>query len=253
MTYGYYFRYFLIIAFLFIAAKSYRNTKKKFILKVNGFKQLASYLVTFSLACVFLTDLIFALKGTACPPFAIDLEFPLKNGQFCILHGGSNKIINPHYPVLAQRYALDIVQLNTLGSRTSKWNPKKLEDFKIFKTSVYSPCEGTIVEAQDGYQDLQPSKMDPKNPAGNYIAIAKKDSDIVIILAHLLKGSILIQEGDFIEKGQLLAKVGNSGNTSEPHLHIHSVSNKSGDILFTGKGVPMKFNSRYLVRNDRIN
>lgn len=55
------------------------------------------------------------------------------------------------------------------------------------------------------------------------------------------KGSIVVKEGDEIKTGQALGKVGNSGNTSEPHLHIHAEKD--------GLGVPITFNNRFLVRN----
>jgi hypothetical protein len=93
--------------------------------------------------------------------------------------------------------------------------------------------------------------MDPDNPAGNYIAIAMKESDIVIILAHLEKGSIKVKNGNAVLEGQIIASVGNSGNTTEPHLHMHSVVNHTGDFLFSAKGIPMKFQGKFLVRNDR--
>jgi murein DD-endopeptidase MepM/ murein hydrolase activator NlpD len=93
--------------------------------------------------------------------------------------------------------------------------------------------------------------MDPDNPAGNYLAIEMESSPFTIVLAHVQKSSFLIEKGERVQKGQPLCRVGNSGNTSEPHLHIHAV--KSGeDLLFEGAGIPMKFNHRFLVRNNRV-
>lgn len=58
------------------------------------------------------------------------------------------------------------------------------------------------------------------------------------------KGSIVVAEGEEVKTGQLLGKVGNSGNTSEPHLHIHAEKD--------GKGIPITFNDRFLVRNNLV-
>ena len=94
--------------------------------------------------------------------------------------------------------------------------------------------------------------MDPENPAGNYIAIAKDTTDIVIILAHLKKDSIEVKKNDYVRQGQKLGRVGNSGNTSEPHLHIHAVKKNEDDFLFSGMGIPMLFDGHFFVRNDTV-
>lgn len=199
-----------------------------------------------------MVNIFLALEGSRAPLHAIDLEFPLKGGDFSVVQGGANQIINHHFHISAQKYAIDVVQLNHFGIRENKLNPKNLEDFNIYGAIVYSPCNGVVVKAVDDYPDLTPPLMDPENPAGNYLAISKKDSDVIVILAHLKQGSLKVKNGESVSKGQALAQVGNSGNTSEPHLHIHSVLNHTGDFLFTGQGVPMTFKNRFLVRNDRI-
>jgi murein DD-endopeptidase MepM/ murein hydrolase activator NlpD len=56
------------------------------------------------------------------------------------------------------------------------------------------------------------------------------------------QGSVAVAEGDVVREGQLLGTVGNSGNTSEPHLHIHAEKD--------GEGVPIRFGGRFLVRNN---
>ena len=111
---------------------------------------------------------------------------------------------------------------------------------------------GTVIETVSSFNDLSPGALDPDNPAGNYIAIKHVSFDIVIILAHLRENSLLVKQGDTIKEGQPIAKVGNSGNTTEPHLHIHCVTNTTHDFLFKGQGVPMIFESKFLVRNDLV-
>lgn len=245
-------RYPLLFGFFIVAFKSAKNTKRKMTAPALNFKSIFSYGISGLLSCLFLWGIISAGIGLICPVDAVDLDFPLKNGTFSIIHGGSNISINHHRIVAAQKLALDIVQINHLGTRTKCWNPKKMEDFNIFCSNVYSPCNGVIVEALDQYPDLEPLQMDPENPGGNYIAIAVEEQNNVVILAHLKKGTIQVKKGDSVQKGQFLAKVGNSGNTTEPHLHIHCVKKNSLDFFFSGKPVPMKFNDRFLTRNDII-
>lgn len=76
--------------------------------------------------------------------------------------------------------------------------------------------------------------------------IACRDAELV--LAHLKNGSLAVQEGAMVITGQKLGQAGNSGNTSEPHLHIHAVQTGSpGEMV--GKGVPILFEDTFPVRN----
>lgn len=95
--------------------------------------------------------------------------------------------------------------------------------------------------------DLIPPESDRKNPAGNHILINCKGADV--ILAHLQQGSITVQAGNAVKVGQAIAKVGNSGNTIEPHLHIHARKENTGKSILNGEGMPIIFDSRFLVRN----
>lgn len=183
---------------------------------------------------------------------SINFAFPLKGFLLHVAQGGNSVLINHHYKISAQKFGVDLVQLNQYGERSKTLFPKSLDDFFIYAALVYSPCEGKVIQLKDGLENQQIGWMDRDHPAGNYVAIHKKDSHAVVILAHLLKGSLLIQEGDTVSTGQPLAKVGNSGNTSEPHLHIHCVSDNAEDFLFKGEGIPMIFNRDFLSRNDLI-
>lgn len=62
-------------------------------------------------------------------------------------------------------------------------------------------------------------------------------------LAHLQKGSVRVETGDPVKMGQSIALVGNSGNTSEPHLHIHAVDPTSG------KAIPLTIDGLTPARN----
>ena len=92
--------------------------------------------------------------------------------------------------------------------------------------------------------DLTPPHSDPAHPVGNHVALACDGHDAIVYLAHMQEGSVLVQTGDEVQTGQPLGKVGNSGNTSEPHLHIHAE--------LDGKGVPLTFDGRFLVRNQIV-
>ncbi len=249
IIFPYYLRYLVFITFLISTIKSFFNCKRVF-LPLNA-SRIGLCSVT-GLVCVIQGWRMCTVFGsTFYIPDAVNLEFPLKKGDYCIAHGGNSLVINHHYDVSAQKYAIDITKLNNLGLRCNSLNPCALKDYNIFGDTIYSPCNGRIVNLVNEYQDLAPSMMDPEHPAGNYLAIEIDGSKSVIILAHIMKDSFLVKNGDSVQQGQQLANVGNSGNTSEPHLHMHVV--KGEDFLYDGEGIPMKFNNRFLVRNDIVN
>ncbi len=188
------------------------------------------------------------------PPLAEDvaLEFPLHRGIYYIAQGGSSSLLNRHYGSDSQQFALDIVALGFLGARASGIYPKRLGDYRIFGRSVYSPCHGTVTAVVDAFPDTLPGQMDKRNPAGNHIVIRHADSDIYIGLAHLMKGSVLIRPQERVHAGQLLACVGNSGYSSEPHLHLHAKRGGDPESMLDGYGVPVRLGGRWLIRNNVV-
>jgi hypothetical protein len=173
---------------------------------------------------------------------SVDLGWPFKTGSFACFQGGSTVFLNHHHRVAAQRYACDLVRLNRFGTRASGVVPRRLDAYCIFATRVVSPCDGTVVAAVDCYRGEEIGGVDHDGcpPFGNHVAVRR--DDVVVLLAHLRFGSVRVRAGDTVRRGDELARVGNSGNSSEPHLHIHAERN--------GVGVPMTFDGRYLVRND---
>lgn len=139
------------------------------------------------------------------------------------------------------------MKLNVLGARANGFSPRSLTDYAIFGETLYSPCDGTISTLVNDLPNLVPGEKDRKNPAGNYILLWCKGADI--LMAHLLKDSITSQVGSLVRSGDAIAKVGNSGNTGEPHLHIHARKANTGKSSLDGEGVPISFDGKFLVRN----
>jgi hypothetical protein len=185
--------------------------------------------------------LLHAVSGILPPNEARVLAFPLQGGRFMVGHGGGIELLNHHADHPQQRYAADIVAIDEIGYRASGILPEKLEAYAIFGEAVVSPCAGEVVGARDGLPDLVPPQGDADNSPGNHVTI---DCDgIRVELAHLQKGSVEVRPGRQISAGEGVGKVGNSGNTTEPHLHVHAVDRK------TNQGVPMAFEGRVPVRN----
>ncbi len=229
---GYGLQYIFLLALLILA---YRK---------GGWPPLA-----LSLGALLAVELFFRQSGQAAP---LDLSFPLNHGTYYVAHGGNFKLLNHHRASMSQRYALDIVRLNGFGTRAAGIYPRPLQRYKTFADILCSPCAGTITFVVNDLPDLRPGEMDTKNIAGNHILIRCDDSEIYVGVAHLMQGSVLVKAGDHVTVGQPLARVGNSGNTSEPHLHIHAKRGGRPESLLDGEGVPMRFDGRWLIQNSVV-
>ena len=180
-----------------------------------------------------------------------NLAFPLQNGHYYISSGGNAGIINNHfrsYPN-SQQYAIDINKLNNLGFASQKiWNNTSRYHY-IFGEKVYSPCTGEILEIRNNVRDNEYANMqvDHNFGRGNYIEI--QCDELVIALFHLQEGSIEVIPGSQVVKGDYIGKVGNSGFSMEPHLHIQAAQYLNDSTLV---GVPVSFDQEWLTRNSTI-
>ncbi|MFJ8530440.1 M23 family metallopeptidase [Bacillus sp. NPDC094106] len=118
----------------------------------------------------------------------------------------------------------------------------KLEDYGIYGAEVVAPASGTVVSINNDEPDLKPGTDDFDSMAGNHIYLRLDETGTYLILAHLKKGSVRVKAGQHITEGEILAQVGNSGSSSEPHLHIHHQrQNPSETSMFLSEGLPLYF------------
>jgi len=183
---------------------------------------------------------------------SIVLVFPLNQGTYCVAHGGVYRWLNHHRGSRSQAYALDIVKLNQFGVRAKGICPRPLTAYEIFGDALYAPAPGIVTAVVNDLADLPPGEMDCQHIAGNHIVIRMDASDVSIGLAHLMQGSVRVEVGEQVCAGQILGRVGNSGNTTEPHLHIHAKRGGKPDSMLDGEAVPMRFGGRWLIRNSIV-
>jgi murein DD-endopeptidase MepM/ murein hydrolase activator NlpD len=107
-----------------------------------------------------------------------------------------------------------------------------------------------VISSSDGLADLPVPEMDREHMAGNHVILACDGH--WVLLAHLRQGSVLRTAGDSVETGEPLGQVGNTGNTGEPHLHVHAQLPGSRDVPMGGDPVPITIAGRYLVRGARV-
>jgi hypothetical protein len=207
-------------------------------------------LISFCIGTLFTFVAVRALRGRNLRETSVDLHFPLRGGTFVVAQGGASSLLNAHFSNASQRYALDVLELNTFGVRTRGLYPAELNRYAIFGADVLSPCDGIVAGVQDGFADLSPPDRDREHRAGNYVAI--ESDEATIYLAHLRQGTICVQVGEQVVAGQKLGCVGNSGNTTEPHLHVHAEKGRYPGKFSGSPGVPIRFSGRFLVRNNRV-
>ncbi|WP_312414199.1 M23 family metallopeptidase [Shinella sp.] len=204
---------------------------------------------TAAMSVFFLALAMRGLSGYGYHETAVDLAFPFDRGQYYIGQGGSTTSINNHHTDKSQRFALDIVALNRLGARADGLMPRSLTDYVIFGRTVKSPCSGIAISTHDGVADNAIGETNTQEPAGNYVIVAC--GSVRVLLGHLRAQSIGVSAGEVVAAGQTIGNVGNSGNSSEPHLHMHAYLGGTLDYN-EGEGVPMTFDDRFLVRGSIV-
>ena len=131
----------------------------------------------------------------------------------------------------AQRYAIDWVRLDDQG-RFLHGDPSDVHSYTAYGADVLAVANGTVVETLDTLDEQVPPNLpDPKtitvqNVLGNHVVLQLEDG-VFAFFAHLQKGSVTVKGGEEVKRGQVLGKLGNTGNTSGPHLHFHLVDGAS--------------------------
>jgi murein DD-endopeptidase MepM/ murein hydrolase activator NlpD len=185
------------------------------------------------------------------------LELPVR-GTWLAGHAGATDITNGH---LTYPYAVDLLKLGPDG-RLYKGREEEVTDFYAYNEPVYAPADGWVTEIVNDKESDLLGEMDLDNPGGNYITI-DIGGEKYVHLAHLKKGSITVEGGQFVEAGTLVGSVGNSGNSTHPHLHMH-IQNKPTSNSEEMIASPFRFlnmqrkrlifwiavSNGYLLRND---
>lgn len=163
---------------------------------------------------------------------ALGLPF---SGEWLVFWGGRSVIQNRHALVSNQRFAYDLVIAR--DGRTHGGSGSRNEDFFCFGEPILAPGRGTVVAAVDGVADNAPGTMNAWQLLGNHVVLDHGSGEFSF-LAHLRNGSVEVRPGDTVERGSPLGRCGNSGNSSEPHLHYHLQTSAE---LERGEGLPAQF------------
>lgn len=157
------------------------------------------------------------------------LNLPFK-GTWIVGNGGRNPELNNHHESKSQRFAYDFL-------KPHKGKGKALEDYGAFGSDVIAPAEGVVCQIVDGSVDIPPGDRDTFVYPGNMIVIDHQNGEWSVI-AHFKHDSIKVEVGDAVKQGDLLGFCGNTGNTSEPHIHYHLQDNP---LMIDATGLPAAF------------
>ena len=187
---------------------------------------IASFLVQHQPKAAESAYLDYTTKGALALPFA---------GDWFVFWGGREIADNYHAADPAQRFALDFVVHE--DGQSYAGDPAVLENYHCWGREILAPADGQVIATVSDLPDQLIGQTDADNPAGNHVILALAESEFAF-LAHMQQDSITVQNGDEVEKGDVLGLCGNSGNTSEPHLHFHLQTTPD---LRDGEGLPAQF------------
>jgi hypothetical protein len=178
------------------------------------------------------------------PPTTLVLAPPLKGRRYVAGDGCCDSIrhVRATLPINGQlfdgqRFAIDWEQLDAQG-RIRVGEGKAPENYVIYGQPVYAAANATVVAAVDGMPNSPPGALPANMRAdeadGNHVVLDLGHGNYALY-AHLAPHSLRVKPGQRVREGQMLGRVGTSGNSSEPHLHFQ-VSN--GPLPLASNGVP---------------
>ncbi len=169
-------------------------------------------------------------------PSEVRFRLPL-DGPVTVAWGGDKPHLNYHVAYPDQRWAYDLMV--TRDGKSHRGEGKELADYYCYGLPVLATADGTVVFTRDTDPDMPIGELGGGTDAGGNQVVIEVAPNEYLFLCHLQPGSVTVKVGDRVTAGQPVAKVGNSGNTSEPHLHVHLQDAPPMDAM--AEGIPLYF------------
>lgn len=189
---------------------------------------------------------------------SIDMAYPF-TGRWLVQNSPADRVPSHGTALFATSYAIDFVPLGenrrtapiTLGSLL---RPEPPEKFPGFGQPILAPVDGIIVAAHHteadhpayrGLPSISYALTQHQRAAAGWVALAGNhilidSGGVVVALCHLQRGSIAGRPGQHVRVGDVLGRCGNSGNSTEPHLHVQAIDNhnpgQAGAVPLTFEG-----------------
>lgn len=204
-----------------------------------------------------------ALAGRVPPPGpVVEIANPFGPGRYLVGNGGATTLVNVHLHTLdesiaryrlwrGQSHAVDFFGLGPWGRRADGLRPADPGAYAIFGKALHAPCDGAVIAAEGAEPDFGVPQFDAVDRLGNHVIL--DCGGVWIVLAHMQQGSVTVSPGETVPRGAPIGAVGNSGASTEPHLHIHAQRPAAaGAPPISGAPLPLRIAGRYLVRGDRF-
>ncbi|MFH9114333.1 M23 family metallopeptidase [Streptomyces globisporus] len=218
-------------------------------------------------------------RGEPGPPVEVD---PPVTGRWSALNSPADKVPSHGTHVYGQTYAIDIVADPETAEGEPPARPafrwfwplfRRNHAFPAFGAPLLAVADATVVRASDGQRDhLSRNSLlglvylmliegnvrsiaGARRVIGNHVILDLGDGTYAAY-AHVRRGSLRVKAGDTVRAGQRIGSVGNSGNSSEPHLHVHLMDSPDLDdargVPFTWRGVGVPANGETFTAEERV-
>lgn len=181
--------------------------------------------------------------GLNSVPASIDLAYPF-TGYWLVQNSPANRVPSHGTHAFATAYAIDFVPVNDSGrtapiTLSSLMRPEPADRFPGFGRPILAPVEGVVVAVHDtepdhpayrGLPSIRYALTQRRRAAAGWVALAGNhvlidSGGIIVALCHSQQGSIQVTRGQRVQAGSLLGRCGNSGNSTEPHVHVQAIDN----------------------------
>jgi murein DD-endopeptidase MepM/ murein hydrolase activator NlpD len=176
-------------------------------------------------------------------PSRVSFRLPL-DGPVTVAWGGPRARTNYHVASPAERWGFDLLIARDGG--TYRGEGRSPQDYYAYGQPVRAPATGRVIHHQDGLPDALPGHPDRLRGAGNHVILEVAPRQYLFV-AHLREGSLRVTTGDAVLQGDVIGAVGNSGHSTEPHVHLHLQDSVRFD---EGEAIPFSFSNVVLAGTD---
>ena len=170
-------------------------------------------------------------------PSSVRFRLPLE-GSVRVAWGGVTADVNYHVILPPQRWGYDL--LLTKQGKSFREDATRLQDYYCYDLPVLAPADGVVLTVRDGEPDVAiGQRREAETTLGNHVVLEVAPSEFLFI-AHLRPGSVAVRQGERVHTRQQIGRVGNSGNSSEPHVHLHL---QDTTRPYLGEGIPFYFHN----------
>jgi murein DD-endopeptidase MepM/ murein hydrolase activator NlpD len=200
---------------------------------------------------------------------SVVVDFPLRGERWVAVNTPGDRIPSHGTDILGQRFAYDLLQVDS--RRGLRDHPAgvlrrlivgvRTRECYGWGAEIHAPFDGEIVRASDGVAErrwihpLRELVLVLKNAAtfsadqlplilGNHVIM--RSGDVFAGFAHLVSGSVAVQAGQTVRRGDVLGRLGHTGNSTSPHLHFQLMDSPD---LMTAKGMPCAFQTYEVWRD----